>query len=259
MNYFGAWIKGMILVDCRIVKTSNRIKTINLSQMKLFRSIFFVVIFLGTVIQTVAQDRIIQGIVTTFDSIPLIGAEIKVQSTKQVVVTDTLGRFIVQAEDGDKLKVTAKGFYDEKFKLEDKTKLVMINLRLKPTEQAREYAIGYGYVKDADKLNALAQLNRKDLDFSQYSNMYDLIRGRFAGVTVDASGDIIIRGTSSLNLSSAALIVVDGIPVDNSVFNALSPSNVQSINIIKDGSAAIYGSRGANGVVIIETRKGGDE
>ena len=227
--------------------------------MKLFKSVFFILLFLSMVFEAVAQDRVIQGMVTTFDSIPLIGAEIKVQSSKQVVVTDTLGRFTVQAEDGDKLKVSAKGFFDQKLKLEEKTKLVLINLKLRPTEQAREYAIGYGYVKDADKLNALAQLTRKDLDFSQYSNMYDLIRGRFAGVTVDNNGDIIIRGTSSLNLSSAALIVVDGIPVDNGVFGALSPSNIQSINIIKDGSAAIYGSRGANGVVIVETRKGGEE
>ncbi|WP_340114347.1 TonB-dependent receptor plug domain-containing protein [Maribellus mangrovi] len=223
------------------------------------RSAFIAILIIGSALSAGAQDRLIQGLVTTFDSIPLIGAEVIVKSTKQVVPTDTLGRFSVLVDSKDRLKVTAKGFYTQNVKLEDKTKLVMINLKLKPTENAREYAIGYGYVKDAEKLNALAQLTRNDVDFSQYTNMYDLIRGRFAGVKVDANGDIIIRGQNSINLSSAALIVVDGVPTDKAILEALSPTNVQSINIIKDGSSAIYGSRGANGVVIIETRKGGDE
>jgi TonB-dependent SusC/RagA subfamily outer membrane receptor len=227
--------------------------------MSLFRTGLLIIFMSGTLLKTSAQDRVIQGMVTTFDSIPLIGAEIKVKSTKQVLLTDTLGRFNVLVNPEDKLKVKAKGFYTQNVKLEDKTKLVLINLKLKSSPKAREYAVGYGYVKDADKLNALAQLTRNDMDFSQYSNMYDVIRGRFAGVTIDGNGDIIIRGQNSINLSSAALIVVDGIPTDKSILQSISPSNVESINIIKDGSAAIYGSRGANGVVIIETRKGGDE
>ena len=95
-----------------------------------------------------------------------------------------------------------------------------------------------------------------DLDFSQYTNIYDLLRGRIAGVTVQSNGDIIVRGVNSINLSSAALIVIDGIPSDKSMLQSISPTNVKSINVIKDGSSAIYGSRGANGVVVIETKKG---
>ena len=69
----------------------------------------------------------------------------------------------------------------------------------------------------------------------------------------------IIRGTSSFHASNAALIVVDGVISDNDVLRTLSPIEVKSVDVIKDGSSAVYGSRGANGVVIIETRKGGDE
>jgi len=87
--------------------------------------------------------------------------------------------------------------------------------------------------------------------------MYELIRGRFAGVQI-VSGEIIIRGVNSINSSSAALIVLDGVPVSSSVLNSIPPVQVKSINILKDGSAAIYGSRGSNGVVLIETKKGGD-
>lgn len=206
----------------------------------------------------IAQERIIHGIVTTFDSIPLIGASVKVQSTKQVVSTDSLGNFSVSCNKDDKLRVFAEGFYNQKVKLTGKIKYAAINLKLKPGEKARELAIGYGHVSDADKLNAVASLNKDDFDFSQYSNIYELIRGRFAGVQV-SNGEVIIRGINSINSSSAALIVVDGVPVSSSALSSIPPTQVKSINVIKDGSSAIYGSRGANGVLIIETRKGGDE
>lgn len=204
-----------------------------------------------------AQERIVHGVVTTFDSIPLIDAEIQVRSTKQTVLTDTLGRFSVAVNPGERLKVSATGFFNQKVKLEEKTKFAAINLKLKPGEKNREYAIGYGHVSDRDKLNALATLNSDDLDFSQYSNIYDLIKGRFAGVQV-VNGEIIIRGINSINSSSAALIVVDGVPVDGSALSSIPPVQVKSINVIKDGSSAIYGSRGANGVVLIETKRGDD-
>ncbi len=207
---------------------------------------------------THAQDKIIHGVVTTFDSIPLVDAEIKNRSTKQTVTTDSLGRFTLPATSGDKLRIKARGFFNEKAKIEDKTRYVAVNMKLKPGQRNKEYAIGYAKVSDRDKLNALATMSNDDVDFSQYSNMYELIKGRFAGVQV-INGEIIIRGINSINSSSAALIVVDGVPVDGSALNSIPPIQVKSINVIKDGSAAIYGSRGANGVVIIETRRGGDD
>lgn len=204
-----------------------------------------------------AQDRIIHGVVTTFDSIPLSGASIKIKSTKQIVLTDSVGRFSVGINAGDQLLVKAAGFFPQKVRLQEKTKFAAINLKLKPGEKNRDYAIGYGHVTDANKLNALANLNNNDLDFSQYNDLYELIKGRFSGVQI-INGEIIIRGINSINASSAALIVLDGMPVSSSVLSTIPPIQVKSINVIKDGSSAIYGSRGANGVVLIETRKGGD-
>lgn len=227
----------------------------------MFKSICSLAILLVVVMVSTnlyAQERIIQGTVTTFDSIPLNGATVRVQSTKQEVLTDSLGNFSIQVDNKDKIKVYAHGFYDQNVKLNDKIKFAAINLKLKPGEKSREHAIGYGHVSDADKLNAVASLNKDDFDFSQYNNIFDLIKGRFAGVQV-SGGEIIIRGTNSINLSSAALIVIDGVPTSSSALNSISPIQVKSINVIKDGSSAIYGSRGANGVVLIETKRGGDK
>ena len=204
-----------------------------------------------------AQDRVLSGKVFTFDSIPLINASVEAKSTKQMVKTDTLGNFYISCNNDDVLKVSAHGFITEKFKVDSKIKMAIINLRMKSGEKSRELAIGYGHVKDVDKLNAVSSLNNNDMDFSMYSNMYELIRGRFAGVQI-INGEIIVRGVNSINSSSAALIVVDGVPTDNSILSSLPPIQVKSINIIKDGSSAIYGVRGSNGVVLIETKKGGD-
>ncbi len=224
---------------------------------KIFKVFFTVALATCFSLIASAQDRVVHGIVTTFDSIPLINAEVKVRSTKQIVITDSLGRFAVPVNSGEKLKVSAQGFFNQRVKLDEKTKYAAINLKLKPGDRNREYAIGYGHVSDRDKLNALATLDNRDVDFSQYSNIYELIKGRFAGVQV-VNGEVIIRGVNSINSSSAALIVVDGVPVDGNALNSIPPVQVKSINVIKDGSSAIYGSRGANGVVLIETKRGDD-
>lgn len=221
---------------------------------KLFLPIIFVFVITFSL---KAQNKIIHGIVTTFDSVPLIEANIRVHSTKQTVLSDTLGRFSVLCNNEDKLKVTANGFYTQNVKLTSNIKFAAINLKLKSGAKNLEHAIGYGLVSDDDKSNAVEGFILNDKDFSRYSNMYELIRGRFAGVEVVGT-EIMIRGEKSFFGSNAALIVVDGITTDGTILNTMSPTDVKSINVIKDGTTAVYGSQGANGVVLIETKKGGD-
>ncbi len=225
-------------------------------RVNILKPVFFALAILFTT-SSYAQERIIHGMVHTFDSIPLVGATVLAKATKQKVLTDTLGNFSIACNENEKLKVTANGFYNENVKISGDIKLVMVNLKLKPGEKARQYAVGYGHVLNEERLNAVANLNRSDVDFSMYSSMYDLIEGRIAGVQV-VNGEIIIRGVNSINSSSAALIVVDGVPSDKSILTSISPIQVKNISVIKDGSSAIYGARGANGVVLIETKKGGD-
>ncbi len=208
------------------------------------------------------QDKTLTGKVTTFDSIPLIGVNVTVKSTGQTVETDSLGRFQALCNPEDKIKLEAAGFYPKRVKIEKEIRLIFVNLELKKGENNLEKAgnhvqVGYGYVNSKDLLNAVSSLNKNDTDFSVYSNMFDLIQGQFPGVTVQGNS-IIVRGTNTFYgaEANAALLVVDGIIVSTQDFANISPLDVESVDVLKDGSSSVYGSRGANGVVIVETKKG---
>jgi len=206
------------------------------------------------------QEKVIEGMVTTFDSIPLIGASIEVKSTKELVFTDTLGMFTVSCFPQDKLKLTARGFSRKNVKIKENTKYVLVNLKLMPGHENRELAVGYGHVKDADKLYAISNVNENDIDFSKYSNIYDIITEQFSSsVQVRSGGEIIIRGTPTMDGSNAALLIVDGRQIDEFDFGNLNTVDIASINVLKDASSSVYGSRGGNGVVIVETKRGGNQ
>ena len=225
---------------------------------KYFRHIFFTgIIVVSLQLLSFGQERTIKGLVTTFDSILISNATVVVKSTKQEVKTDSLGEFTVVCKPKDKIKVAAHGFYTRNVKIKPEINIALVNLQLMPGPENREYAIGYGHVKDEERLNAISSLNNSDLNFSQYTSIYELIRGKFPGVQIE-NGDIIIRGKISINGSSAALIVVDGIVSEKTVLQSITPNDVKSINIIKDGAASIYGAMGATGVVLIDTKRGGE-
>ncbi len=217
----------------------------------------FIAISLFVLSSSIAQDRLVRGKVTTFDSIPLINASVLIKSTKQTIKTDSIGNFSAYCNTPEKLKISANGFLTRNVKIPENVKVLLINLKLKSTEEAKEIATGYGHVKDKDKLYSMVSLNSKEMDFSMYKDVFEIIRGRFPGVRVE-SDQIIIRGINSITGSSAALIVVDGITADASLANSIPPHSIKSINILKDGSAARYGVRGANGVVVIETKRGNE-
>jgi len=198
-------------------------------------------------------QRAVHGVVNTLDSIPLIGVEIKVKSTKQVVLTDTLGNFTVICNKNEKLKLTANGFLTENVKVPEKVKVIAVNMKLKSGKKNRQYAIGYGHVSEEDLTSAISNLNNDDMRFSRYESVMDIIQSMGGQVS---GGQVILRGSKSFQGSSAALIVVDGAIVDYSYLRTIRPIEVKSVNLIRDGSSSVYGSRGANGVVVIERLSG---
>jgi TonB-dependent SusC/RagA subfamily outer membrane receptor len=223
-------------------------------------TLFLVGIFVASI--AFGQNKTLVGKITTFDSIPLIGVDIQVKSTGQKVQTDTLGRFLVWCNPEDKIEITAEGFYPQKVKIEKEIRVILVNLKLKKGDDNLELAqrhvnVGYGYIYSKQLTNAVSTLDKSDEDFSMYTDIYDLLRGKFSGVAVEGN-NIIIRGVKTFQgvEGNSALLVVDGIIVSQQDFAIISPLDIQSVDVLKDGSSSIYGSRGANGVVIVETKKG---
>jgi len=202
-----------------------------------------------------SQERTITGFVTTLDNIPVVNAEVKVLSSKIAVLTDTVGYFNVSCLFKDKIKIDAKGFNSQKVKIHEETKELFINLMFKPSKKNINVAVEFGHIKEKDKTFAISTIrNNKGNRFSRFLNMYALIGAISPSVVVNGKL-IIIRGESSLNGGNQALIVIDGIVVHPSQLDMLSPLDVKSIDILDGASSAMYGVRGANGVVVIITKR----
>ena len=123
-------------------------------------------------------------------------------------------------------------------------------------EEADSVNVGYGYTKKSRNNSSVSRLKVQKNDVTSYTNIADYIQGRVPGVMVQKNGDsyrYIVRGINSINGPTDPLLMIDGVEVDN--FDSLIPSQVESVEVIKDASASIYGMRGACGVIMITTKK----
>lgn len=219
----------------------------------MFRPLFLIFLLLFISI-SYSQERIVSGQVTTLKKIVLTNAEVKVLSSKKTVLTDSVGYFKVSCLPKDKIKISANGFISQKIKLDKKTNKVSINLKFKPSEKNLDVALGYGHIKEKDRSYAITSIRNDNNKFSKYSNMIDLIINSSPSITIK-NGGIIIRGEGSLNGSNSALILVNGNQINMSQLSAFQPLDVESVDVLKGAGAAIYGTRGANGVILIKTKK----
>jgi len=202
------------------------------------------------------QEEILRGKVTTFDSIPVIKAEVKAKGTGMEVLTDSLGYFSIECLNDDKITISASGFKRENLKLKGGETFVDVNIELREGERYLELAIGPdGHIREADK-QKVSSINDREVDFSMYSTIYDALRGRVSGVHI--VGDIVyIRSQTTIGSADAeALFVVDGIIVSKFVFSSIPTSDIQNIRVLKGSAASIYGSRGGNGVIEVDTKRG---
>ena len=202
-----------------------------------------------------AQMKTVEGRITTYNEIPVLNAQILVKSSKQKFTSDSLGLFSVQCSLKDKLSVSAEGFVTTRVKIGEQTKFALVNLNLKSAPGAKEVAVGYGHVKDRDKLYAMSGRDSDEFNYSSYRNIYEALVGLFPGVQI-INGEVIIRGSVSFETSASALIIVDGREVSGDSFGNILPSDIARITILKDASTAVYGVKGGNGVVIVETKRG---
>ena len=211
-----------------------------------------------------AQNITIRGSVLDQQSYPVIGATVMVPGTANGTVTDANGEYVITAPAGGKLQASVIGF---KTQTVDIAGRVSINFVLSEDMEALEgtIVVGYGTAqKIGNIVGSVTTVSAEELTNRPSANVGDALQGKVAGLQVfNTSGEpqssvsVQLRGTSSLNLSTAPLYILDGVPVSSSVFNDINPQDIETIAVLKDASStAIYGSRAANGVIYISTKKG---
>jgi len=200
-----------------------------------------------------AQTRVVYGKLTAYNKYPIQNIVVKTKKSKAKVKSDSLGMFAIVCMEKDKIIIKPKAFKSLTRKVDAETDTLFINLVILNTRSNRDISTGYGNISQQDLSYSVSHIEQEENEFCNYTNIFELINGRFPGV-VAGGGGVFIRGATSVNLSSEALYVVDGGITIN--IDYIHPCNVRSIDIIKDGMSAIYGTRGSNGVVIIETKRG---
>lgn len=225
------------------------------------RFLIFSVVLSLFVINSFGQKATITGTIVDSQNEPLIGVSVVIKNTHTGTISNVDGQYSIEASSSDVLVFSFMGFKKHEI-LVGSQKTIAVTMEEEVNLLEEVIAIGYGTAKRKDVTTAVSTVSAKDFDVRPIVSAGQAIQGKAAGVQViqpngAPGGETVIRvrGTTSFNGSSEPLYVVDGVPVDN--INFLSPNDIENINILKDASsAAIYGSRGANGVVIITTKQG---
>ncbi|MCL3852642.1 TonB-dependent receptor [Parabacteroides sp. GYB001] len=209
-----------------------------------------------------SQKRTIKGIVKDGTGLPVIGANVVEKDTQNGTITGVDGSFVLQVGENAVLNISFIGFLDKTVTVRDNSAIDVI--LMEDTQKLDEIVVvGYGTQRKRDLTGAIASVSAKKITEQATTNAVQALQGKIAGVNITqdnwnpgASGSIQIRGRRSLSASNDPLYVIDGIPIDRGI-NEINPSEIESIEVLKDASAtAIYGSRGANGVVLITTKRG---
>ena len=237
----------------------NKKKEKNKSLAKLLLLALFLSVSLYTHAQ--AQKTEVNGIVTSVeDGMPLPGVTILVVGTNVGTITDFDGNYTIKAKIGDILKFSYLGMSDEIVKI-TKTRM---NVKMEASAEDLEevVVIGYGQVKKKEVTGAVSSVKADDLEAIVTSDLGSALQGQMAGVNVISSSgqpgapsEILIRGVTSVSGGNTPLYVVDGLIQDGDPL--ISPNEIESIDVLKDAaSTAIYGTRGAPGVILITTKQG---
>jgi len=216
---------------------------------------------LALVVQTQAQNRTITGTVKDTDGVAMPGVSVYEKGTSNGTSTDVDGKFSITASPTTVLMFTFIGMAPKEITVGNQTTLD-IALEADVSQLDEVVVIGYGTAKKSDVLGSVASIGGDAIRKVPISNVGESLTGRLAGVQVtttegspDADIRIRIRGGGSITQDNSPLYIVDGFQVNS--ISDISPSDIQSIDVLKDAaSTAIYGSRGANGVVIITTKSG---
>jgi len=213
-----------------------------------------------------AQSTVVKGMVTHQNGEPVVGASVIVKSTGKGTTTQTDGSFQIEVPANSILVITHTGFVGQEIKI-SATNQSGLTVRLIEAKNSLDEVIvvGYGTRKKSDVTGAIVSVSEQAIKDIPAANLTQALQGQAAGIDIQKNGGnskpgatptILIRGSRSISATNEPLLVVDGIPFNGSI-NDLNQDDVSSVEILKDASAtAIYGSRGANGVILITTKRG---
>lgn len=222
-----------------------------------------------------AQQVTISGQVLDEKSEPLIGATVNIEGTTNAVITDLEGKFTLKALPSEKIVISYLG-YKPKTVAIGKNRKFNITLDPSVTEMDEIVVVGYGSQRKSDIATAVASVNIKDIAKSSSAQTLQALQGKISGVQIIPTDGSLssgmtfrIRGVNSITGGTQPLFVIDGVPMPtqqitnedtetvNNPLLGLNPNDIESMEILKDAAAAaIYGAKGANGVVIITTKRG---
>lgn len=228
----------------------------------------------------VARQEPIKGVIVGTDGTPIPGASVKSLSTNRVTTTNERGEFTLQAAAGEQLVISSIGF--TKLEVAASSTPMRLTLTTSNSQLGEVVVVGYGSQTKADVTGALTQLKADNIKQGVNISVDNMLTGKVAGVRIAQSSgepgagvDVFIRGVGSIRSGSTPLFVVDGVPLSNdnvsaggpdfglgssepkNPLNFLNTSDIETITVLKDASAAaIYGARGSNGVVLITTKRG---
>lgn len=232
-------------------------------KLKQFYKLFFTLILLTSSVSMFAQTRTITGNIVDNSGIPIIGATILVVGTTNGTTTDLDGDFALgNVSANDVLQISYIGYATQTITVGNQTNMQII---LSEDTQALDelIVVGYGVQRKSDLTGALSRVTEEQIKERPVQNALQALQGKVTGVDISSNNrpgelaSIRIRGNRSINASNEPLYVVDGIPLASGSMTDINPNDISSIEVLKDASAtAIYGSRGANGVVLVQTKKG---
>lgn len=210
-----------------------------------------------------AQQTTVSGTVSDSRRQPLPGVTVVIKGTTQGAVTDVDGNFsLVVPANADVLQFSFVGMTTQEITLDGRT-TINVTLQDETFDVDEVVVVGYGSVQRRDLTSAVSSVSDKDLLQGAVNNPLQMLNGKVSGVSIsstaaadpNAGTDVQIRGASSIDAGNGPLIIIDGVPGGN--LRNIAQQDIQSMTVLKDGSAAaIYGSRAANGVILIETKKG---
>jgi TonB-dependent starch-binding outer membrane protein SusC len=211
--------------------------------------------------------KVVTGKVTTDKGNPLPGVTIAVKGTSRGLITDAGGNYSIEVDPGETLIFSFIGFRPQEIVVGNQTQ-INISLVIDVIGLDEVVAIGYGYQKKSDLTGAVVSVSKEDLTMGgSITSAAQTLQGRVAGVVVSTNSkepggsmSVRIRGSNSISSSNEPLYVIDGFPASFVTGASLNPNDIESMQILKDASAtAIYGARGANGVILITTKRGQNE